>query len=69
MSVELTTCRQCHAEVTIYCVDTTGLCTSCQYDVKETNSRRVCPHCHGTNMSPYPEDGGGCPHCFLGYVD
>ena len=29
---------------------------------------RLCPDCHGTALSPYPDDGGSCPHCFGGYV-
>lgn len=26
----------------------------------------VCPDCNGTALSPYPDDGGSCPHCFGG---
>jgi hypothetical protein len=33
-----------------------------------TPQRRVCPDCHGTALSPYPDDGGCCPHCWGGYV-
>lgn len=30
--------------------------------------QRICPDCHGTAVSPYPEDGGSCPHCFNGLI-
>jgi len=26
----------------------------------------ICPDCNGTGLSPYPDDGGSCPHCFGG---
>lgn len=29
---------------------------------------RVCPYCNGTTLSPYPDDGGSCPHCFGGKI-
>jgi hypothetical protein len=30
--------------------------------------RRICSACGGSVLSPYPDDGGSCPHCFNGYV-
>jgi hypothetical protein len=30
--------------------------------------RQICPACHGTALSPYPKDGGSCPHCFGGFL-
>ena len=36
---------------------------------RERESRRICPDCGGTNLNYInPEDGGGCPSCFNGYV-
>lgn len=32
------------------------------------NDDDICPHCQGTALSPYPKDGGSCPHCFNGHV-
>jgi len=34
----------------------------------DESAPRVCPDCHGTALSPYPQDGGSCPHCFNGYI-
>lgn len=44
---------------------TIGICMACEE--AEQAQRQLCPACHGTNLSPYPEDGGSFPHCFLGY--
>lgn len=30
--------------------------------------RRRCPDCGGTALSPYPQDGGSCPHCVGGFL-
>jgi len=30
--------------------------------------KQVCPDCGGSGLSPYPEDGGSCPHCFDGFI-
>jgi hypothetical protein len=35
---------------------------------EQQDERRVCPYCNGTTLSPYPDDGGSCPHCFGGYL-
>lgn len=37
-------------------------------DTREPDKGRLCPYCHGTTISPYPDDGGSCPHCILGYI-
>ena len=35
-----------------------------------SDSNKVpCPHCGGSALSPYPDDGGSCPHCFNGEVE
>lgn len=37
---------------------------------QEALSRKVpCTACGGSALSPYPEDGGSCPHCFGGYTE
>lgn len=38
--------------------------------IEEPNrlTRRPCSDCGGTGLSPYPDDGGSCPHCIDGYV-
>jgi hypothetical protein len=28
-----------------------------------------CLACGGSSLSPYPDDGGSCPHCFNGEVE
>lgn len=43
-------------------------CPQCNGDGEERDERRICPHCNGTTLSPYPDDGGSCPHCFGGYL-
>jgi hypothetical protein len=30
--------------------------------------KRICAACGGSALSPYPHDGGSCPHCFGGYI-
>ena len=69
MSVELVACRTCHAEITIYCVDETGQCNTCRWDEQliEERTHTICSDCGGSGLSPYPDDGGSCPHCFGGY--
>lgn len=67
MSVELVKCSGCGSEVTIYNVDASGLCYPCQEDSQP--QRFVCTACHGSALSPYPDDGGGCPHCYNGYTE
>lgn len=37
-------------------------------ECSSVQERRVCPDCRGTALSPYPGDGGSCPHCFGGYL-
>ena len=35
-----------------------------------SNANKVpCPACGGSALSPYPDDGGSCPHCFNGEVE
>jgi hypothetical protein len=31
---------------------------------EQTEEKEICPHCNGTNISPYEHDGGSCPHLF-----
>lgn len=35
----------------------------------EPESKTICSHCHGTALDLSGDSGGGCPHCFGGYVD
>lgn len=35
---------------------------------EEAAHGRICTACGGSALSPYPDDGGSCPHCFNGYV-
>jgi hypothetical protein len=37
-------------------------------ELPEVEDQRLCPDCGGSALSPYPEDGGSCPHCFNGYL-
>jgi len=34
-----------------------------------TPNKVPCPACGGSALSPYPDDGGSCPHCFNGEVE
>lgn len=36
--------------------------------LEQTESKRLCTACNGSALSPYPQDGGSCPHCFGGYL-
>jgi hypothetical protein len=35
---------------------------------EDARLRHVCAACGGSALSPYPEDGGSCPHCVNGVV-
>lgn len=39
-----------------------------ELDSPEEQEQQVCPYCNGTNMDLDGDSGGGCTHCFNGYI-
>lgn len=37
-------------------------------DEQADEEMQVCPYCNGTNMDLDGDSGGGCTHCFNGYL-
>jgi hypothetical protein len=36
--------------------------------IEPEEDMRVCPYCNGTDLDLDGDSGGGCTHCFNGYV-